>query len=295
MATVTGFTAERMLAMEADTVISGTITGDNLILTKKGGGTVSAGNVRGPVGPIGPDGNPTGTIIMGGWAVAPSGYLLLNGATVVGGVATYATLASMYPSWVSGGNLVLPDTLGVVPLGGATPGVVSGSMTHVLAANNLPVHQHVVPGHNHLMSNHNHVVPNHQHTSPDHQHLVNLNSAGMGHHLAARSATADTGFTTGRDTNNDGIQDGSTGTVGGMYVYNIADHGHNVNGMTWWASAGNTTDLSGTCTTGNAQGTNPNDTGWQSGQTTQSPDGATFGVAVNHTPRNLTVRYAVKT
>ena len=51
--TVTGLTAARMEAMEDDQVISGAISGDNLILTKRGGATVNAGNVRGPQGPYG--------------------------------------------------------------------------------------------------------------------------------------------------------------------------------------------------------------------------------------------------
>jgi hypothetical protein len=43
-----------MQAIEDDTIVSGTVTGDNLILTKKGGGTVNAGNVRGEQGIPGP-------------------------------------------------------------------------------------------------------------------------------------------------------------------------------------------------------------------------------------------------
>ena len=53
-ATVRVFTSARMQAIEDDTIISGTVTGDNLILTRKGGGTVNAGNVRGAQGIPGP-------------------------------------------------------------------------------------------------------------------------------------------------------------------------------------------------------------------------------------------------
>lgn len=56
MATVTGLTAERMLAIEAGSVVDGDVVGDNLILTKHDGSQVNAGNVRGPVGPAGPVG-----------------------------------------------------------------------------------------------------------------------------------------------------------------------------------------------------------------------------------------------
>ena len=53
MATVTGLTAERMIAMESATVISGQVVGTNLILTTRGGATINAGSVQGPIGPAG--------------------------------------------------------------------------------------------------------------------------------------------------------------------------------------------------------------------------------------------------
>jgi hypothetical protein len=54
MATVTSLTAERMLAIEAASVIDGDVIGDNLILTKKDGSQINAGDVRGPQGIPGP-------------------------------------------------------------------------------------------------------------------------------------------------------------------------------------------------------------------------------------------------
>lgn len=57
MATVTGLTADRMLEIEAASVVDGDIVGDNLILTKHDGSQVNAGNVRGPAGPQGPVGS----------------------------------------------------------------------------------------------------------------------------------------------------------------------------------------------------------------------------------------------
>jgi hypothetical protein len=53
MATVTGLTAERMIAMENATVVSGNVVGNNLILVTKDGTQIVAGNVQGPVGPAG--------------------------------------------------------------------------------------------------------------------------------------------------------------------------------------------------------------------------------------------------
>lgn len=59
MATVTGFTSGRMLAIEAGSVVSGAVSGDNLILTKHDGSTINAGNVRGPQGVTGAGVQPT--------------------------------------------------------------------------------------------------------------------------------------------------------------------------------------------------------------------------------------------
>lgn len=56
MATVTGLTAARMAAIEAASITSGTVQGDNLILTRQNGTTINAGNVRGLQGPQGPPG-----------------------------------------------------------------------------------------------------------------------------------------------------------------------------------------------------------------------------------------------
>lgn len=53
MTTITGLTAERMLEIEANSVVGGSISGNDLILTKHDGSTLDAGNVRGPAGPIG--------------------------------------------------------------------------------------------------------------------------------------------------------------------------------------------------------------------------------------------------
>lgn len=153
MATVTGYTADRMKAIEDSAVVGGHISVNNLILERFDEVEIDAGNVRGPVGPQGPGPVPVGTIIMGGWATDPAGgYLLLNGQTVLGGKITYPELALAYPGWVSANNLILPDTTGSVPMAAAVPGVVSGSMTHVLGSGNLPPHAHTSPQHSHNMS-----------------------------------------------------------------------------------------------------------------------------------------------
>lgn len=50
MATITGFTADRMLEIENSTVVSGTVANGELKLTKRDGSVVNAGHVQGPPG-----------------------------------------------------------------------------------------------------------------------------------------------------------------------------------------------------------------------------------------------------
>jgi len=57
MTTVTSLTADRMLAIEAASVVDGDVVGDNLILTKHDGSQINAGSVRGAPGPPGPVGS----------------------------------------------------------------------------------------------------------------------------------------------------------------------------------------------------------------------------------------------
>lgn len=58
MTSITGYTKERMKAIEDNTIVSGDIVGDDLILTRYSGATLVAGDVRGPEGPAGPGGTP---------------------------------------------------------------------------------------------------------------------------------------------------------------------------------------------------------------------------------------------
>lgn len=77
MATVTGFTAERMLAMEDATIVDGYVAGNNLMLVTKDGTEINAGNVRGPQGDTGPQG-PLDQ------ATADTLYVNLTGDTMTG-------------------------------------------------------------------------------------------------------------------------------------------------------------------------------------------------------------------
>lgn len=56
MATVTGYTAEKMDEIADATIVDAEVVGDNLILERLDGGTIDAGSVRGPQGVAGTNG-----------------------------------------------------------------------------------------------------------------------------------------------------------------------------------------------------------------------------------------------
>jgi hypothetical protein len=64
MATVTGLTADRMLAIEAASVVDGDIVDGQLVLTKHDGSTITAGSVVGPEGPQGPIGSDLDVLVQ---------------------------------------------------------------------------------------------------------------------------------------------------------------------------------------------------------------------------------------
>lgn len=97
---------------------------------------------------------PAGTIIM---SMAPegsmAGWLPLSGGSYPVGNA--GNLPVLFPSWVSGGDIILPDFRGRFPLGagaGVTPGPINtqtgnvvdskGSTLVTLTTDNLPAHSH---------------------------------------------------------------------------------------------------------------------------------------------------------
>lgn len=69
------------------------------------------------------------------WAasVLPPDHFELNGQTIVGGASTYTALAALFPGWVSGANLILPDWRGRVPVGQTTKSSV-GTATMTIAS-----------------------------------------------------------------------------------------------------------------------------------------------------------------
>lgn len=292
MATVSVYTAARTKEIEDAAVVDGEIIGDDLVLKRFDETTFIAGDVRGPVGPIGIGPVPSGTIIMGSWPTDPAGYLILDGSLVVGGVFTYPDLAAAYPSWVVGGNLQLPNPAGAVPMGGPTPGVVSGSMFHTLTSANLAPHQHTGPSHQHSGPNHNHSIDhthgtgstgysgtNHAHTIPNHTHPRSADTGGVGYVYRGSGASGFDVLNAGS-----GVQlyytewpgtDYSGG--GGLTSYESSYHSHSASVPTHNGSSG------------------PGGTGLTGAAGTGATSSTGSGTPVNHTPKTLSVKYAVKT
>src|SRR4051812_39368312 len=201
MATITGLTAQRMLEIEAASVVDGEVVSGNLILSTHGGVNIDAGSVLGPPGPIGPVG-PVSSIPgevklwPGGALPDPAQYgkwVWADGAVYV--AATYpkaaANIASQWRTFAGASdpgaaNFRVPDVRGLVPAGlDAMPGgsranrmaravaIIlagrSGEETHIVTIAETPAHAHAVtdPGHVHSITD-----PTHYHSiyDPGHTH-----------------------------------------------------------------------------------------------------------------------------
>jgi Collagen triple helix repeat (20 copies) len=118
MATVTSFTADRMLTIEKTTVVDGDVVGNDLVLLTREGTPINAGNVRGPqgiqglVGPQGPIGNtgpqgPTGaasTVPGPAGATGPQGVQGPQGIQGPGGPQGPAGPSIQWIGRVANGN-----------------------------------------------------------------------------------------------------------------------------------------------------------------------------------------------
>lgn len=209
----------------------------------------------------------TGEFIMGGFTSAPAGTLLLNGVTIIGGATTYAALAAMFPSWVSGANLTPPLADGATFLPSASAaGVVSGSMSRTLTAAQMPTHNHTSPVHSHTTVSHDH-TNNHDHASFDtasggtHLHLVRFLTTSTGSGSNADLARPGT-FSYSNTAN---INDGGTASGG---------HVHSIDVPSFTGNTG-----SAAPSTNNNAAANTGDAG--------------SGNSVDITPKNLTVKVAV--
>lgn len=191
MATVTGFTAERMLEIENSTVVDGEIVGDNLILKRRDGGEIDAGVVRGEQGIPGPPAPvDPGIIAMYGGEIPPAGFLLCNGQAV--SRTTYAALFTAIGVLHGAGDgtttFNVPDMQLRFPIGKGSAahadviGEKGGSKDSVPIQHDHDIdHSHAVANHQHVMT-HTHTAGANQETQ-EHTHGVDINSDIRGDHL----------------------------------------------------------------------------------------------------------------
>lgn len=148
--------------------------------------------------------NPIGEITMWATSTAPTGWLIADGSAISRSTYSdlFAVLSTTYGVGDGSTTFNLPNLKGRVPVGRDssqvefdTLGETGGSKTSALVVANLPAHTHTV----------------------DNNTLDMLYNAG----------SYTTGYITGRDTDNNGVIDGTTNTFG-IAVGSATDHTHTI-------------------------------------------------------------------
>lgn len=162
MATINGFTKERMLAIQNGVIVAAEIVDGHLVFTRFDESTFDAGQVQGVQGDVGPQGpagvtpvNPPGAMMAYAGLVIPAGYLICDGLAV--SRATYADLyvaiGTAYGAGDGSTTFNLPNIKGRVPTGKDTAqtefntlGKTGGEKVHTLLSDEIPSHKHSFQG-----------------------------------------------------------------------------------------------------------------------------------------------------
>ena len=286
MATITGFTAARMLEIENTTVVDGHIDGDDLVLVTRAGTEIVAGSVVGPVGPQGP--NADVGDIKASMRTSLAGWLLM-GQTVVGADVAYPDLwaLSELDPWKSGTSLILPSMSDRILQGGGILGASTGTNTKTLLEANLPPHAHTTAAHVHSMAAHAHAMGAHTHSinhdhgavnsgsnSASHYHSVNGNTSGAGAHSHAINVRLDpiSGSAGEIGVSNAG------GSITTKSTYAVGDHTHGISINSGLQSANHTHSVDLGAFVGTSGGASASNTGSAGGGNTGSAGSGNTGV-----------------
>ena len=262
MATITGLTAERMLEIEAASIVNATVVDGDLILIKHDGEEINIGPISGPPGPPGPTG-PSGLSSIPGEVKLWPGETLPDLATYGEWVWADGTAYDILPNYPlaaanisdawnnfdgfnlpPAGKFRVPDLRGLVPAGmDAMPGgtrknriprvyadllakLVFGEHQHKLIPGELAIHSHgtvsVAGG-----------ISGTADSQGAHQHLHRVN------HISTMSGGGGQNAVTGIV---------STGGTAQAFTDQNGAHGHNVSGS-----------FSGSGTVPNAGSDNPHE------------------------------------
>lgn len=279
MATVTGFTADRMLSIENSCVVEGEVVGDNLVLKTRGGEDIPAGNVRGPKGDKGDVGEisesqlnsalsslvPAGVILDYVGESAPDTWLAINGQTITNGQSLYPNLWAVLPeSMKSGSNIIFPDTRGrvsvclnVADADFNTPGKIGGSKTHKLTVSELPPHTHTQNPHTHTQNPHTHSQNPHTHPQSPHIHLGTTLANGEHFHETLKTSPTGGGGSTRWVLDSTGMS--SWSSTQPAHTHNFQTNATTATNMTFTATNNNATatNNNATATNQNTGGDNP--------------------------------------
>lgn len=254
MTSVTSYTAARMKVIEDSAIVDGDVIGDNLILRRRDGATIDAGNVRGPTGTPGVSEAtflaetalflPVGVIVDYMGTTNPPRWLPMQGQTIVDGQTLYPALWALLPaSMKSGANILMPDTRNRVTVGYNSSdadfnaiGKMGGSKTQILDVAHIPIHAHSI-NHDHDGASTGFASTAHHH-SMSHDHDGALTGGASANH-SHESAIAGTAFSLVDDGENlSNIyaagtdyagKPGSPESLWGNTGIENADHFHSVN------------------------------------------------------------------
>lgn len=142
MATVTSYTAAKLLAMDNAAIVSAAVDASgHMKLTKKDASVIDAGSVY----------SPSGSVIMFAGSVTPSGWLLCNGQAVSRTTysALFAAVGTAYGTGDGSTTFNVPNLEAKFPrMQAASLGGTGGGATHT----------HTIAGHTHTINAHDHVL-----------------------------------------------------------------------------------------------------------------------------------------